>query len=114
MTKIEEVEEFQKDIKKIKFDLTKDLELFKKSLLAEYPKVLVGVVPISGLGDKIYPVYKARKFRCKAINRGSKSGIRIIYTVDRSRDTILLMEIYFKSKKEDHNTDRIKKYAIKK
>lgn len=73
------VPEFEKDMHKLRrIGLDKDLETFKKAVSAE-PTSLNGAVQIPEIGAEFYPVYKARKFRCKALNRGSQSGIRVIY-----------------------------------
>jgi len=112
MPKFVEVEEFKKDLKKLKFDIEDDFETFKKALSVE-PENLNGVVKISNLGEGILPVYKARKFRCKALQKGSQSGIRIIYTYNSKTEEIILIEIYYKGKKENHDLYRIRKYAIK-
>lgn len=111
-----EVDEFKKDLRKIRVDLEEDLKKFKKILVAEYPKMItpaLGSVAISNLGKGILPVYKARKFRCRALNKGSKSGIRVIYTYDKYEDKIILIEIYMKNKKDNQDLYRIRKYAIK-
>lgn len=113
MSKFVEVPEFQKDLKKLKFDITSDLEVFKKALGVN-PTNLNGSVIIPGFGGGFCPVFKARKFRCKAIKKGSRSGIRVIYTHNFEEDEITLIEVYFKPKKENHDLDRIKKYLIKK
>jgi len=113
MVQFVEVPEFQKDLKKIKFDLCEDLERFKKALAVD-PKNLNGAVKIPGFWEGIYPVYKARKFRCKALNKGSQSGIRVIYIYNSEKEEVLLVEIYFKSKKENHDLDRIRNYLISK
>jgi len=112
MPKFVEVEEFKKDLRKLKFDIEEDLERFKKALSAE-PTNLNGAVKISNLGEGIFPVYKARKFRCKSLQKGSQSGMRVIYTYNPKTEEILLIEIYYKGKKENHDLDRIRKYAIK-
>jgi len=112
MTSFVEVPEFLKDLKKLKVDLSKDLEVFKKAL-AVCPSGLNGAVRITGLGEGIYPVFKARKFRCKALNKGSKSGIRLVYTHHPLNDEIYLIAIYQKNHQENHDVDRIKKYVVK-
>ncbi len=113
MPKFVEVDEFVKDLKKLKFDIEEDLERFKKALSTE-PTILNGSVKISNLGEGIHPVFKARKFRCKVLNKGSQSGIRVIYTYNPKIDEIILIEIYYKGKKENHDLERIRKYAIRK
>lgn len=111
MPQFVKVDEFKKDLRKFRFDIEEDLERFKKALSVE-PTNFNGAVKISNLGQGIYPVYKARKFRCKTLKRGSKSGIRVIYTYNLKTDEIILIEIYFKGKKENHDLDRIRKYTI--
>ena len=112
MPQFVEVPEFGKDLKKLKKFRTieEDLEVFKKALAVD-PKNLPGVVIISGIGRGFFPVYKARKFRCRYLQSTSK--IRVIYTYNPSTDEIILIEIYFKGQNENHNQDRIKEYAIK-
>ena len=113
MPKFVEVDEFKKDLKRLKFDIEEDLERFKKVLLVE-PANLNGAVKISNLGEGIYPVYKARKFRCKALKKGGRSGVRVIFTYNPKTDEIILIEIYFKGKRENHDLHRIRKYVINK
>ncbi len=112
MPKFVEVPEFRKDLKKLKKFRTieEDLEVFKKALAVD-PKNLPGIVIISGIGKGFLPVYKARKFRCRALQ--SMSDIRVIYTYNLSKNEIILIEIYFKGQKENHDLDRIKRYALK-
>ncbi len=112
MPKFVEAPEFTKDLNKLrKFrTIEEDLEVFKKALAVD-PKNLPGVVIISGIGRGFLPVYKARKFRCRYLQSTGK--IRVIYTYNAPTDEITLIEIYFKGQNENHNPDRIKKYAIK-
>ncbi len=103
--------EFNKGLRKLGID--EDFDRFEKSLLTEFPKLLTGVVVIPALGGGLHIVYKARKFRCKAMNKGSRSGIRVIYTYNLSEDKIIFIEIYYKEKQKNHNVQLIKKYAKK-
>jgi len=112
MPRFVEVPEFEKDLGRLKFDIDEDLERFKKALAVDKEN-LIGSVRISNLGEGICPVFKARKFRCKALQKGSKSGIRVIYFFNHEKEEIHLIEIYSKGKKENHDLDRIKKYATK-
>lgn len=111
MNRFVEVDEFQKDLKKFKFNISADLNTFKKALKTE-PTTLSGTVAINNLGEGIYPIYKARKFRCRSLNRGSKSGIRIIYTYNPQIEEIILIEIYHKNRKTNYDLNRVKKYTI--
>lgn len=108
------VPEFYKDLNKLKrIPLEKDLELFKQAVAIE-PTSLNGIVRLQGIGEEYYPVYKARKFRCRALNRGNRSGIRIIYTFNPNNNEVILIEIYYKEDKTNHDVGRAKKYSIKK
>jgi len=114
---IEEIEEFKKDIKKLrtKFPtIREDIEVFKKALIVD-PRKLSGVVRISYQEVKIKSEiegYKARKFRCKSLKgRGCLSGIRIIYGFWPTLDKITLLEIYQEGKKKkDCDLKRLKYY----
>lgn len=112
--KISCVEEMEKDLHKLRrIGLEKDLELFKQALSAE-PQKLPGIFRLQNIGEDHFPVYKVKKFRCKALNRGTESGIRVIYTYDPNKNEILLIEIYYKEDKKDNDMERAKRYAIKK
>lgn len=114
---IEEVEEFEKDIKKLekKFPtIRKDIEVFRKVLTID-PRKLSGAVHISYQEVKIKPeveAYKARKFRCKSLKgRGCLSGLRVIYGFWPTSSKITLLEIYLEDKKKkDCNLQRLKAY----
>lgn len=112
MHKFVEVPEFDKDLRKLKKFRTihDDLELFKKVLDID-PKNFRGAVVIPKIGGGFLPVYKAKKFWCKDLQ--SKNKIRVIYTCNTSTNEIILIEIYFKGQKEDHDIHRIRRYAIK-
>jgi len=112
-----EVAEFARDLRKIKIDLEEDLKRYKKVLRTYNPDFKcsgVGAVEISNLWEGIVPVYKSKKFRCKALKKGSRSPVRIIFIHNKYEDEIIFIEIYLKNRKENHDLDRIKKYAIKK
>ena len=113
MLKFVEVPEFKKDLRKLKKFRTiyDDLERFKKVLSTEGPKNLTGAVVVSNLGQGILPVYKAKKFRCQALK--SVSDMRVIYTYNPSTNEIILIELYHKGKKENHDLERIRRYIIK-
>jgi mRNA-degrading endonuclease RelE of RelBE toxin-antitoxin system len=113
MIEVSYVPEFEKDLRKIKVNLKEDFDRFEKVLLVEFPKLLPGVVKISNLGEGILPVFKARKFRCKALQKGTRSGIRVIYTHNKYENKIVFIGIYYKGKNENHDKERILKYAIK-
>jgi len=110
-----EVPEFTKDMKKLnkKYNtIYDDLETFKQALSVALPDGLSGIVPISDLGDGIKdPVYKVRKFHCKALKgKGVKSGIRLIYTYYPSLNMIYFIEAYHKNQQEMEDRERIFSY----
>ena len=101
--------EFDKLHKKYR-SLKDDLEVLKKVLL-KYP---VGYEPVAfripGLGIET-PIYKVKSFYCKALNRGSRSGIRVIYAYLEAKQEIKFVEIYYKEKDDiGCKKERIWKY----
>lgn len=116
MTEFLQVDEFQKDLKKLnkKFkSLNDDLKNnFCDVLEAELPNHLPGTIQISGLGEDVkVPIYKVKHFRCKSLKgKGSRSGIRVIYAYEWDEDKVTLIEIYYKNKKQNHDKKRILKY----
>ena len=113
------LQEFDKDIKKLKKKyrtLEKDLERF---LLAQVyihhieKHDVKGLYRIPGLGIKEPKIYKAKRFSCPSLRGGSNSGIRIIYAYtekENDRDKLILIEIYYKGDKENEDRARIRKY----
>lgn len=114
MTEFSQVPEFQKDIEKLnkKFrTLYDDLATFNNALKAVLPNRLPKTVRISGLGREVkVPIFKVRRFRCQYLKKGSNSGIRVIYAYERDEDMVVLIEIYYKNKKQNHDKKRILKY----
>lgn len=101
---------FRKLVKKYP-SLQDDLGNLIKVIKTELPNPPREAVLISGLGECVHlPIYKITKFRCRSIGHGKKSGLRIIYTYFEDEDMIIFIEIYAKSKKSNHDIDRIKKY----
>ncbi len=101
--------ELDKLLKKYR-SLKEDLEVLKAVLL-KYPR---GYEPVTfripGLGIET-EIYKVKNFRCKALNRGSRSGIRVVYAYLEARQEIKFVEIYYKEKDDvDCNKERIRKY----
>jgi len=101
--------EFDKLLKKYR-SLKEDLEVLK-AVLMKYPRGYEPVVfRIPGLGIET-EIYKVKNFRCKALNRGSRSGIRVIYAYLEAKQEIKFVEIYYKEKDDvDCNKERIRKY----
>lgn len=101
--------EFKRLLKKYR-SLKEDLELLK-TILLKYPQGYEPVIyRIPGLGVET-EIYKVKNFRCKALNRGSRSGIRVIYAYLETEQEIKFVEIYYKEKDDtDCDKKRIKKY----
>ncbi len=108
--------EFDKELntlsKKRFRSLGQDLDLFKQKVLIKYPRGYPpAVVAINRLGVKT-EIYKVKHFRCRALkNKGSRSGIRIVYAYISEQNKIEFIEIYYKEKDSaDCNKARILKY----
>lgn len=78
-----------------------DIDVFKKAVAAE-PETLRGTFRIPSLGTDI-PVYKAKKFRCRDLCKGTNNFIRLVYAYFKDDGKILLIEIYKKGQQENHN-----------
>lgn len=110
--KDDNIPEFKRDLKKLNIpSINSDLKLFEKAFSA-LKSNLTGLVQISKLEKKgVYtPIFKARKFRCKSLNKGSKSGIRLTFAYIKEEDMVIYIEIYNKNRKENHDEGRIIKY----
>ena len=108
--------EFDKELnallKKRFRSLGQDLDLFKQRVLIKYPRgYLPAIIAINRLGIET-EVYKVKHFRCRALkNKGSRSGIRIVYAYIPEHNKIEFVEIYYKEKDgTDCNKARIFKY----
>ena len=119
-SKISRLPEFDKDLKKLlkRFrTIEDDLEIFIENELFLYHKLNIdtkGVFPIPGLPVKGVKIYKAKKFACRCLKgKGVQSGIRVIYTYFEDRDTIELIEIYYKGDKENEDRERISRHYSK-
>lgn len=117
--KISHVQEFEKDLKKLKrfSSLEEDLRIFIKVALNAFHKQNIdsaAVVHISGLGIQSPRIFKAKKFACKALKgKGVQSGIRVIYAYHEEEDWIEFIEIYYKGDKENEDRERILRYCSK-
>ncbi|MDR3223826.1 MAG: hypothetical protein LBT66_08890 [Methanobrevibacter sp.] len=67
-----------------------------------------GYFPVRGVKGKAHlPAFVIKKFRCKSIPKGNKSGFRIVFVFDRSMSLIYFVEIYHENKKENLDPKRI-------
>ena len=100
--------DFAKLLKKYR-SLEEDLGVLK-AVLVKYPRGYQPVIfQITNLGVEA-EIYKVKHFRCKALhNKGSRSGIRIIYAYLEAEQKIEFTEIYYKEHDDsDCDKDRIK------
>lgn len=114
-SEIAELPEFKKDFKKLlkRFHtLDEDLQNFISAQLIPFHKMGLdnnGIFRLTDLGFDYPPVFKAKKYACRSLKgKGVMSGIRIIYAYYPDIDRIELIEIYFKSIKENADLSRIK------
>jgi mRNA-degrading endonuclease YafQ of YafQ-DinJ toxin-antitoxin module len=118
-TKFKEVvflREFERDLKTLIRQyptLKTDIETLIDKALFAYHKLNIdfgGIFPIDDLGETRIPIFKVKKFACRALKgKGVRTGLRLIYAFDKDRDRIELVEIYIKSQKEVEDRKRIKK-----
>ena len=87
--------------------LDKDISYFKQFVLEPYFEQGIettAFVKIEGSCNQRYDSYKVTKFACMSLkNKGNRSGIRIIFVVDKSQTSfvsITFVEIYYKGDKE--------------
>jgi hypothetical protein len=111
--KFSSLREFEKELKTLlkKYrTLSNDLEGLKK-LLSVYPRGFPpGIVRISGLGIET-EIYKVKHFRCKALRKGGRSGIRVVYAYLPDEKRIEFAGMYYKEKDDrDCDKKRILKY----
>lgn len=114
-------EEFSRDFKKLLKryrSFKEDLEIFIEAQLYSFHKLHIdnhGVTRINNIGFDSPPIYKARKFACRALKgKGSRSGIHIIYAYMMETDEIIFFEIYSKTDKQNEDRERIRERLLKK
>lgn len=112
-----ETEPFKKDLKKLlkKYrSLVADLEVAKRNAIELYHLKNINsqsIFPIPGLCTAEILICKIKKFACKSLKgKGSRSGIRIIYSFNIKTFEVDFIEIYYKSNQEIENRERIKSY----
>jgi mRNA-degrading endonuclease RelE of RelBE toxin-antitoxin system len=123
MTEIKYVNcgEFEKDLKELSKrypSIRGDFELFITQLLDCRPENEwgnFGVVKIENNCGGSFTAHKARKFRCKSLkNKGSQSGMRIVFVYIQTVREVHFVEIYFKGDKENNDQGRLQKFIRKK
>ena len=109
--------EFNNDLKGLEKrfkTIEEDLEILINKQLSLFHKLNrdnKGIFEISGLGISYPRIFKVKKFACRSLKgRGVYSGLRLIYAYCEDKDTIELIEIYFKGDRENEDRDRILKH----
>ncbi len=109
-----ETDEYKKDLKKLtkRFKtLPEDIETLKKVLAIEPDERPPISARIGGLGVE-ENIIKVRKIACRAIkNKGSNTGLRMVYCYKKEEKEIILIELYFKGDKENEDRERILKWC---
>ena len=105
---------FAKDLKKLlkRFrTLNEDLEILKNNqieLLHVHHIDNQGTFEIRGFENPLYLIYKIEKFTCMSLKgRGCDSGLRLIYAINKNKNSVYLLEIYFKGDKKNEDASRI-------
>jgi len=105
--------EFDKELKALlrRYPTLRDDLEGLKTVLRIYPRGYPpATVRISGLGIET-EIYKVKHFRCKALRKGSRSGIRVVYAYFEGEERIDFAEMYYKERDDrDCNKKRILKY----
>ncbi len=112
----EEVPEFKKDFKRLskRFrTLPNDLITLKKAAIELHHVQKIdnqACFVIPGCVTELAAAHKVKKFACRSIQGGSKSGLRLIYIYVKSINKVILIEIYYKGDKALEDRERIKHY----
>ena len=110
--KFEELDEFKKDLKKLLKryrTLQDDLAIVKKVLTVEPKERPPFSYKIEGLGLKNC-VIKVKKITCRSMKgKGANSGLRLIYAHFETEKRIIMIELYYKSDKENEDRERIRR-----
>jgi mRNA-degrading endonuclease RelE of RelBE toxin-antitoxin system len=108
--KIDELNEFKRDLKKLskKFrTLPEDIEIVKKVLTVSPNERPPFSFRIDNLGIETC-IIKIKKIASKSFKgKGVNSGFRLIYAHFENENRIVLIELFHKSQKEIEDKDRI-------
>lgn len=106
--RFERTKRFDQDVKTLRKrfrSLDQDLETLTKVIAVRPIPPTSFSVDIPGYSSEII-VVKVRKIACRSLpGRGSNSGLRLIYACDGQ--SIVFLELYFKSDQEREAHDRI-------
>ncbi|MDO5848837.1 MAG: hypothetical protein Q4P18_04835 [Methanobrevibacter sp.] len=94
----------EKDFERFKIALTTDIRNNDYEVPTDNNKYF----KIQGLSKKVYlPVFVVKRFYCEKMNRGANSGFRITFVYNKAEKSIYFVEMYFKSKDEIEDKERI-------
>jgi mRNA-degrading endonuclease RelE of RelBE toxin-antitoxin system len=118
--KYERTSEFNADLKKLKKkyqSLDDDIENMQTTLLKPHFEQGVqapndAIVELQRFCNDNYKYMKIKKFTCKSLkNKGAKSGIRVIFVLQKAEKKITFIEIYYKGDKENEDKQRLKSFV---
>lgn len=106
------LKDFKRLLKRFK-SLEGDLETAKKNAIELFHvrkinNLSVFSIPQFHFDDVV--IYKLKKFACRALKGGAKSGIRVIYAYFPADQAVVFLEIYYKGDQEREDQQRIKNY----
>lgn len=110
---------FERDFKKLSKrygTLGDDFETLKKYSIEIFHQGIVKMddpVEISGACGDTFKSYKVKKFACKSLKGGSRSGLRVIYVHEPAENKITFVEIYYKGDTENEDKARLKEFISK-
>lgn len=111
--KIEELIEYNKDVKKLtkKYKtIVEDMEVVKKVLIVHPEERPPFSFRIDNLGIETCTI-KVKKIASRSFKgKGVNSGIRLVYAHYEDDERMILVELYHKSKKGIEDKERIFKY----
>lgn len=114
-----ETDEFTKDFKKLLKrygTLEEDFQRMKKltiELLHVMKKENDSCFKIPDFAVEHCVAYKVKKFACRCLKGGCKSGLRVIYIYQDELNLVTFIEIYHKNDKSNNDYDRLKRFFKK-
>lgn len=114
-----ETDEFTKDFKKLLKrygTLEEDFQRMKKltiELLHVMKKENDSCFKIPDFAVEHCVAYKVKKFACRCLKGGCKSGLRVIYIYQDELNLVTFIEIYHKNDKPNNDYDRLKRFFKK-
>ena len=111
-----ETDEFQRDFKRLLKryrTLYEDFDRMKRLAIELFHIRKINndsCFQIPEFSDENVIFFKVKKFACRCLKGGSKSGLRVIYAYQEKPSIITFIEIYHKNEKENNDYDRLKHF----